>query len=259
MQQQSAQSDTTSRLVATEISKQFGGVSALAEVHFECGSTEIVGLIGPNGAGKTTLLNVVSALERPDHGKVTIGDRTLTGLSPHDIARNGVARTFQSVRLFSRLTVRQHVEVGVAVARRAHRTRVLDADLVLRTLGLFEVAGHRARQLPYALQRRVEIARAVALCPDYLLLDEPAAGTSEVESIDLAETIRRVRESGGMRRRHRRARPRLRVRPLGPPVRARQRPHPRRRRPRCRAARSQGDRRVHRFTPDPLNSPNHTT
>lgn len=120
--------------------------------------------------------------------------RSTAGLSRHDIARNGVARTLQSVRLFSRLTVRQHVEVGVAVARRAHRTRVLDADRVLRSLGLFEVAGHRARQLPYALQRRVEIARAVALCPDYLLLDEPAAGTSEVESIDLAETIRRVRE-----------------------------------------------------------------
>jgi branched-chain amino acid transport system ATP-binding protein len=194
MQQQSAQPDTTSRLVATKISKQFGGVNALEDVHFECGDTEIVGLIGPNGAGKTTLLNVVSALERPDQGQVTIGDRMLTGLSPHDVARNGVARTFQSVRLFGRLTVRQHVEVGVAVARRAHRARVLDADVVLRTLGLFEVAGHRAKQLPYALQRRVEIARAVALCPDYLLLDEPAAGTSEVESNELAETIRRVRE-----------------------------------------------------------------
>jgi ABC-type branched-subunit amino acid transport system ATPase component len=194
MQQQSAQPDTTSRLVATKISKQFGGVNALEDVHFECGDAEIVGLIGPNGAGKTTLLNIVSALERPDEGQVTIGDRMLTGLSPHDVARNGVARTFQSVRLFGRLTVRQHVEVGVAVARRAHRARVLDADVVLRTLGLFEVAGHRAKQLPYALQRRVEIARAVALCPDYLLLDEPAAGTSEVESNELAETIRRVRE-----------------------------------------------------------------
>ena len=90
--------------------------------------------------------------------------------------------------------MRQHVEVGAAVARRAYRDRTLDADLVLRTLGLLEVAGHRARQLPYALQRRVEIARAVALCPDFLLLDEPAAGTSEVESTDLAETIRRVRD-----------------------------------------------------------------
>jgi branched-chain amino acid transport system ATP-binding protein len=197
MQHQSAQPDTTSRLVATNISKQFGGVNALEGVHFECGKTEIVGLIGPNGAGKTTLLNVVSALERPDEGRVAVDDRTLTGLAPHDVARHGVARTFQSVRLFGRLTVRQHVEVGVAVARRAHRERTLDADLVLRTLGLFEVADHRARQLPYALQRRVEIARAVALCPDFLLLDEPAAGTSEVESSDLAETIRRVRDLAG--------------------------------------------------------------
>lgn len=182
-----------------DVNRHFGGVAALDGVDFECALGELVGLIGPNGAGKTTLLNVISAVDRADRGSVTVGGESLVGLPVHEVARRGVARTFQSVRLFRRLSVREHVEVGVAAARRSshHGRSMLDVDVVLQAMGLTAVADQRAAQLPFALQRRVEIARALALSPLFLLLDEPAAGTNEVESNELAATVAAVRDLVG--------------------------------------------------------------
>ena len=192
-------SGATTGLRAEGVSKHFGGVAALDGVDFECARREVVGLIGPNGAGKTTLLNVLSAVDRSDRGSVSVDGDPMVDVPVHEAARRGVARTFQSVRLFRRLTVRQHVEVGAAAAQRSagHDRPLLDVDLVLEALGLTAVAEQRAAQLPFALQRRVEIARALALSPRYLLLDEPAAGTNEVESTELARTVLSVRDLAG--------------------------------------------------------------
>jgi branched-chain amino acid transport system ATP-binding protein len=185
-------------LVATGVSKRFGGVNALDDVGLCCGQHEIVGLIGPNGAGKTTLLDVISAVQRPDAGTVALDDEEVQRLPPHKVAQRGMARTFQSVRLFQRLTVRQHIEVGACAARMAPVARAgMEQDEILDELGLARLADRRPPSLPYALQRRLEIARAVASKPKFLLLDEPAAGTSELESSELAVIVRRVHERAG--------------------------------------------------------------
>jgi ABC-type branched-subunit amino acid transport system ATPase component len=150
---------------------------------------EILGLIGPNGSGKTTLLNVVSGLYRPTAGRIELLGHDVTGWPPHRVAWAGLARTFQNIRLFGQLTVRENV---LAAARGS-----VDDDEVTRVLALFELLGHereRAASLPYGVQRRVEAARAVVARPSVLLLDEPAAGMNEAESEQLLGIIRRVRE-----------------------------------------------------------------
>ena len=181
---------TATTLAAESVVKQFRGIRALDGVSLTVAEGEIVGLIGPNGSGKTTLLNVSSGVMRPTAGTVHVGPTDATGGSPHSFARLGVGRTFQQIRLFSDMTVRENVVVG-AVARK----RSLDGvDALLERIGLLDVADRGAATLAYGLQRRVEIARALAGEPRFLLLDEPAAGMNETESDDLLATIRAVRD-----------------------------------------------------------------
>jgi ABC-type branched-subunit amino acid transport system ATPase component len=183
---------TAEALMVSDAEKHFHGVVALAGVSLELRAGEIVGLIGPNGSGKTTLLNVASGLVRPDRGRIEIDGRDATGLAPHRFARLGVGRTFQQIRLFAGMTVEENLTVGALAGGGGS-----DADELLRQMGLAEVRERDAATLAYGQQRRVEIARALAAGPRFLLLDEPGAGLNETESDELLATIRRIREQRG--------------------------------------------------------------
>jgi ABC-type branched-subunit amino acid transport system ATPase component len=180
-------------LVVTHVQKRFRGLLAVDDVSLRLRQGEILGLIGPNGSGKTTLLNMASGVTRPTRGEVTVGGTSAQGRRPHVFASLGVGRTFQQIRLFADMTVEENVEVG-AIARRRPRSDVAD---LLERVGLWRDRTRFAGTLPYGQQRRVEIARALAGQPRFLLLDEPAAGMNEAESDDLLETIRIIREQEG--------------------------------------------------------------
>jgi len=176
-------------LVIDSVSKHFAGLTALENVSLELKPREILGVIGPNGSGKTTLVNITMGVLHPDGGRVYVDGRDLTGASPDAVSRAGVARTFQMVRLFGELTVRDNVAAVIQ-----DPDRPID-DLVeehLQQLGLAHLGSTRAGHLPYGLQRRLEIARALATHPKYLLLDEPAAGLNDVESSALEETLKAI-------------------------------------------------------------------
>jgi ABC-type branched-subunit amino acid transport system ATPase component len=181
------------------VSKTFGGVQALREASLACAAGEILGLIGPNGAGKSTLVNAISGTLRPERGSITLDGRDLTGRGAEYCARAGVARTFQNIRLFKDLTVRQNVEVAYITCRatRAKQAAGIDIDALLAQYGLDELADVPAGTLPYGSQRRLEIARALALGPSLLMLDEPAAGLNEGESEALAAAIEGIRRDVG--------------------------------------------------------------
>lgn len=181
-------------LHAEQLEKQFGGVLAVSGVSLDIRSGEIVGLIGPNGAGKTTVLNLLSGVLTPTAGRVQIGTDELPTVL-HEVARRGITRTFQNIRLFGELTVAENVAVStsVALAHRDHE-RVPDADELLSRFRLAHLAPRRANTLAYGDQRRLEIVRAAALAPDIVLLDEPVAGMNEIESAELRETIRALRD-----------------------------------------------------------------
>lgn len=179
------------------ISAVFSGVVALQDVTLNLGRGEILGLIGPNGAGKTTLINVLSGFVRPSSGEVTLGSRRLTHLPAHKRTLAGLARTFQGVRLFGRLTVAENVEAGalaVGLRGRAAATRVRET---LERLQVDEYADVLATSLSYGIERRVAIARALATSPEFLLLDEPAAGLDDEETAQLADIIRAIRAELG--------------------------------------------------------------
>ena len=184
----------TGALEAVEVVKRFGGVEALKGVSLRLEEGRIVGLIGPNGSGKTTLLNCIAGAFRPTSGTIRLDGERLDGRRGHVVARRGVVRTFQNIRLFADLTAAQNVEVGALaaghVARRNSRAHALD---VLDRLGIAELADRYAGTLSYGDQRRVEIARALAASPRFLLLDEPAAGMNESESRVLRGSIERIR------------------------------------------------------------------
>ncbi len=173
-------------LRATDIGVRFGGVVALEGVSIEIKPGEIVGLIGANGAGKSTLINVISGFQRPSTGDVRLGGRLLLRLPPHQVARAGVVRTFQAVRLFSELTVTENV-AAVGAVRGEPALRVAE---LLDTVGLGGSADRKAVSLSYSDQRKLAIARALALSPRFLLLDEPAAGMSPEEATNLANSLR---------------------------------------------------------------------
>ena len=177
------------------VSKSFGGVQALQNVSLACRPGEILGLIGPNGAGKSSLVNVISGLIAPDTGHVRLSDADLTGRGPEFAARSGVARTFQNLRLFRQLTVRQNVEVALTSGEKHRPAKVagLTVEGLLAQQHLAGLAESPAGALSYGHQRRLEIARALALGPEVLLLDEPAAGMNDQETEALAETIREIR------------------------------------------------------------------
>jgi branched-chain amino acid transport system ATP-binding protein len=185
------------RLETHKVSVQFDGLSALESVSLSLGQNEILGLLGPNGAGKTTLANVMSGYQRPTQGSLLLNDEIVSRLPPEALARRGVARTFQSVRLFRRLTVFENVEAA-ALTRHSRRAPARNAARgALKYLGLEKVAHRRADALPYADERRVGIARALALEPRFLLLDEPAAGMTEPECDELARLIQQLPEKFG--------------------------------------------------------------
>jgi ABC-type branched-subunit amino acid transport system ATPase component len=187
-------------LRAVGISMRFAGLQALVDVDLAVAPGQIVGLIGPNGSGKTTLLNILSGVLQPTKGRVLIGPMDVTREPAHRMAARGVARTFQNIRLFSQLTVLENVEVGAALhARRALGSELRrEARALLVETGIMAIAERRASTLPYGLQRRVEIARALATRPRFLLLDEPAAGTNEAESDDLRDLIEELRRRHGL-------------------------------------------------------------
>jgi branched-chain amino acid transport system permease protein len=184
-------------LAAVGIGKSFAGLRALDDVHLSLEKGEIVGLIGPNGSGKTTLLNVLSGVIPPTDGRIMLDDADATGWPAHRIVQRGVARTFQNIRLFGGLTTLENVEVGAAV-RTGERALRSTARALLDEMGLSELTNRSAGTLAYGDQRRLEIARALATGPSYLLLDEPAAGMNETESDRLLATISSLRSERGL-------------------------------------------------------------
>jgi branched-chain amino acid transport system ATP-binding protein len=170
------------------VTRRFGGIVALDDVSLDANAGEIVGLIGPNGAGKTTVFNLITRVYRPDSGAIELDGTDLLRTPAHGIVRRGVARTFQNVELFASMTVLEHVLVG----RHANRGR--SAREILGYVGLSEHAHRLARELPYGIQKRVELARALASGPRLLLLDEPAGGLNHEEVGELGTLIRRLRD-----------------------------------------------------------------
>ena len=181
-------------LRATAVSRSFAGVAALRDVTLELHRHEVVGLIGPNGAGKTTLVNVISGFDFPTAGTVELGDRDVTRWSPSQRGRAGLVRTFQHSRSFRGLTVRENVEVAALGARAGPREARARADRLLDLLGLRNRAEAPAAALPHGDERKLGVARALASNPQYVLLDEPAAGLPESEVSDFAAVVRSVRD-----------------------------------------------------------------
>ena len=200
---------TTAALVAEKITVRFGGLVAVNAVDFDIPLGGVVSLIGPNGAGKTTFFNALTGLYRLAEGRVVLGDRDITSLPPHRIARLGVSRTFQNIRLFGLMTAEENVKVamhghlrsGVATTilrtprqRREEREAHEGALALLDFVGIGGVADEYARNLSYGDQRRLEVARALAVQPSVLLLDEPTAGMNPRESAIFTEFVHRVRD-----------------------------------------------------------------
>jgi branched-chain amino acid transport system ATP-binding protein len=185
-----------STLKTSGITVRFKGLTALEDVSLELKRGEILGLLGPNGAGKTTLVNVLSGFGRPSSGSVKVDGEDVTGLRPDILARKGIVRTFQSVRLFPRFTVRKNVEVAV-ISQQAGRGKDDAVMQALEFVGLADVADNIASSLPYTRERLVGIARALAMKPTFLMLDEPAAGMNDQEGAQLVQLIRRIPSAFG--------------------------------------------------------------
>jgi branched-chain amino acid transport system ATP-binding protein len=181
-------------LVLRNVTRRFGGVVALDDVSFSVEQGEIAGLIGPNGAGKTTAFNVITRLYRPESGDVIFDGQSLLGTPPYKVVRRGIGRTFQNVALFQTMTVLDNVLVG-AHARRSARGRARE---MLEHVGIAGLAERPVSGLPYATQKRIELARALVSEPRLLLLDEPAGGLSHEEVESLAEFITRTRKEFGL-------------------------------------------------------------
>jgi branched-chain amino acid transport system ATP-binding protein len=186
------------------VTKSFGGITALKDVSLSIERGQIGGIIGPNGAGKTTVFNVITGAYSVDAGTVTLGSLCIGALKPHRIARLGIARTFQNIRLFASMTVWEHLLVaqsGPALRsllppERSNSQARQRAGEVLTLLGLEAYRNRLAKSLPYGLQRKVEIARALTAAPRILLLDEPVAGMNQDESEDLRQVVLRLKEMG---------------------------------------------------------------
>jgi branched-chain amino acid transport system ATP-binding protein len=201
-------------LLAVEgVSIRFGGVTALDDVTFNVAPGAICGLIGPNGAGKTTLFNCISRLYDPQAGSIRFDGRPLSDVPRHAIAALGIARTFQNLALFATMTARDNVRVGahalakggflanalaLPVAGREERRLAERAEALIEEFGLQRVANRQVGELPFAVRKRVELARALAVGPKLLLLDEPASGLNHEEVDALSEEIRAVRDRRGV-------------------------------------------------------------
>lgn len=188
----------------------FGGLTAVDGFNITIGPTEISGLIGPNGAGKTTIFNLLTSVYQPTRGSILINGVDTKGMSTHKVNRLGIARTFQNIRLFSEMTALDNVKVGMHNEikcsflssllhlpgyRKAERLANQKAMDLLDFMGLADVADKKAGSLPYGVQRRLEIVRALATNPAIILLDEPAAGMNPSETTELMHQIRRIRDT----------------------------------------------------------------
>ena len=198
-------------LRANGIGKRFGGLDALSEVSLSIGRGEIYGLIGPNGAGKTTFFNVLTGLYKADRGEFLFDGQPLSANEPHVVAKRGIARTFQNIRLFANMSALENVMTGRHVRTRAGvfgavlrnpATRAEEAAIEQRAWQLLEYVGiaarahDTARNLAYGDQRRLEIARALATDPILLALDEPAAGMNATETLGLKQLLQAIRDDG---------------------------------------------------------------
>lgn len=179
-------------LRAEGISRSFRGVQALADVTLDIPRGRITGLIGPNGAGKSTLVNILSGYEKPDVGIVVMNGKNITRQAAHQKAHSGVARTFQHGHLFRSLSVLENVQVSALAHGSGRRQAQRTAVEILTRLDLLPWAGLSAGHLPHGVERRLGVARALATAPEYLLLDEPAAGLNDGEMESFRETIRSI-------------------------------------------------------------------
>ena len=188
----------------------FGGLTAVDSFNITLGPTEISGLIGPNGAGKTTIFNLLTGVYQPTRGSVLVNGIDIKGMPVHKVNKLGIARTFQNIRLFSEMTALDNVKVGMhneircsflaSLLRlpsyyRAEAAANMKAMELLDFMGLADVADQKAGSLPYGVQRRLEIVRALATNPSIILLDEPAAGMNPSETTELMHQIRRIRDT----------------------------------------------------------------
>ncbi len=190
---------------------RFGGVTALNDVTFDVKEKEILGLIGPNGAGKTTVFNVITGVYQITSGSIEFQGKSLSGVKRYKITKGGIARTFQNIRLWGDMTALENVLTatdthkrsglvgglfGSPVSRREEKRDKGRAQELLDFIGIGEYADRLARNLPYGVQRRLEIARALGTEPKLLLLDEPAAGFNPAEKVELAKVIEKIRSAG---------------------------------------------------------------
>ena len=190
---------------------KFGGVTALGDVTLEVKKGEILALIGPNGAGKTTIFNVITGVYKPTSGSITFAGTKINKQKRFEITQMGIARTFQNIRLWGDMTTLENVITatdahkksglvgalfGLPRARREERDNRARAHEILKFIGIDEYSDRLAKNLPYGVQRRLEIARAMGTNPQLLLLDEPAAGFNPAEKVELAATIKKVRDAG---------------------------------------------------------------
>ena len=193
------------------LTKRFGGLIAVNDVTFDVARGQVVSIVGPNGAGKTTLFNLITGIAKPDAGKVTFDGGDITGFEPHRLAQMGIGRTFQNIRLFSHLNALENVMIGrvartrsgvldamrcSALDRRERTEMVESAEALLDWVGVGANRFRLPAELPYGDQRRVEIARALALEPKLLILDEPTAGMVAREAHEVIHLIGRLREAG---------------------------------------------------------------
>ncbi len=180
-------------LQTRDLTMRFGGLTAVKDFNIAVPRGGMVGLIGPNGAGKTTCFNMITGFYSPAGGQVIFEGRDITGAAPHEVCKAGIARTFQNIRLFANETALQNVMIGAGCLReeKALRDKALQ---LLEIVGLADHGHEKATSLPYGAQRRLEIARALATEPAFLLLDEPAAGMNPQETEHLMAFIRSIRE-----------------------------------------------------------------
>lgn len=185
--------NATASLALNRVCVRFAGLVALDDVSFEVAPDQVFGLIGPNGAGKTTAVNVLTGYLRPTSGGVSLGGVSLDRQGPEAFAKRGILRTFQSGRLFPRLTVIDNVaSTAIGVQRLTHKAARLRALEILDWLKCAEYYAHNAGDLPHGIQQRVSVARALAGAPRFLLLDEPASGLGRIDCEELVSLIRQV-------------------------------------------------------------------
>jgi branched-chain amino acid transport system ATP-binding protein len=178
--------------------KEFGGVVANADISFKIDEGEIVGLIGPNGAGKTTLFNCIAGYYKPTSGKVFFEGSDITGWPAHRVAKRGIARTFQSMKIMPNLTVEENVMIGAFSRTRVRQVARMKALEILELVDLVHEAESYPMELPIATQKRIELARALATKTKFLMLDEVAAGLNPMETKEIIQTLRLVKEEKGL-------------------------------------------------------------